>query len=143
MKKYFILLLVLATSAFANPVLRGEMTPAISEELVEHFNRGASISISGAHLYQLPKNLGEKIWRINLKLGNFVVDVKTDECDPGWKVFDVKRVCSVKSSTCRFVVAERKGCVIEVSYSHVSIHVSALDLVAVAPKPLKTVLQDL
>ncbi|SDJ80679.1 hypothetical protein SAMN05216212_0824 [Microbulbifer yueqingensis] len=97
----------------------GEVTQEQSDELIAYFNKGATVSVSGAPLRSLPKGLGDKIWRISRKEAEYVVEIATEKCDKnGYEVFIVKYKCSVKSASCGFQVSETNECIMEIAYNN-------------------------
>ena len=114
----FILIIFHSVAAQASPILRGEVTQEQSDELIVYFNKGATVSISGAPLRSLPKGLGDKIWRISRTGAQYVVEIATEKCDKnGYEMFIVRYKCSVKAASCGFQVSETNECIMEIAYN--------------------------
>lgn len=115
----FLAIIFLSALGQASPMLRGEVTQEQSEELIAHFNKGATVSVSGVPLRSLSKGLGDKIWRISRKEAEYVVEIDTEKCDKnGYEVFIVKYKCSVKGASCGFQVSGTNKCIIEIAYNN-------------------------
>ncbi|GAA5523647.1 hypothetical protein Maes01_00196 [Microbulbifer aestuariivivens] len=115
----FVAIIFLSVSGQASPIHRGEVTKEQSDELIEYFNKGATVSVSGIPLRALPKGLGDKIWRISRKEADYVVEIATEKCNKnGYEVFIVRYKCSVKGASCGFQVSETNECIMEVAYNN-------------------------